>query len=260
MFAAYIEGLFDDDGPLETEAVSALPMPEDAIVEPWTDPPAGWFDADDMPSRELLHRTFAAAVTTFDADFGRLWKTLERLGWLGVANVVLTADRGTPLGEHGVVGLHRPWMHEELIHLPLVVRLADGRQAGRRVAALTQPPDLTATLLEWAGIPVPDGIDGVSLAAACCGESLPDRVAAGGLDLDGHREWYVRTAEWHLVMPAERATDGDDPRPAMLFAKPEDRWEQNDLRAAHADLADELLARLAEAVPRVTGPGFPASR
>jgi arylsulfatase A-like enzyme len=249
VFEAYIEGLFDDDGPLDPEAdpsgASELPPQADAVVEPWLDPPTGWFDGDDVASRELLYRTFAAAVTTFDADFGRLWKAVESLGWLDAANVVLTADRGTPLGEHGVIGLHRPWMHEELIHLPLIVRLAGAEHAGRRVAALTQTPDLTPTLLDWAGVPLPDGIDGTSLAAACRGEALPPRIAFGGLELDGRRESYLRTADWHLIALAEApAEDDDDPRGVQLYAKPDDRWEQNDVSAAHADLGDELGAQL----------------
>ena len=257
VFDAYVEGLFTDDGPTEGDA----PTPPAEAVEPWLDPPAGWFDADDLASWELLHASFAAAVTTFDADFGRLWKAFESYGWPESANVVLTADAGTPLGQHGVLLGHLPWMHEELVHLPLIVRLAGAAHAGRRVAALSQPPDLMPTLLAWHGVTADADTDGVCLTPLIEGRAAPERVAFGGLEADGYAEWYLRTADRHLVLPGVAPADSDDePRGVMMFSKPDDRWEVNDLRPRYQEEAEPLEAQLRELVPGVTSPATPASR
>ena len=266
VFEAYVEGLFEDEAPYDpTEHDNSVeaerPVAPDDAIEPWADPATGWFDADDLPSWELLHTSFAAAVTTFDADFARLWATFERYGWDADANVVVTADRGTPLGQHGVIGPHRPWMHEELVHLPLLVRLADGAHGGRRVAALTQPPDLMPTILAWHAVEAGSAIDGVSLVPLCDGRAFPDRIGYGGLTLNGVSEWYLRTETRHLIVPGIAAGDDDDePRPVMMFSKPDDRWEVNDVWAHFVEEADVLEAQLRALLPGVTSPGTPAFR
>ena len=264
VFEAYVEGLFEDEAPydptehdnsVEAERVVA---PEDAI-EPWADPATGWFDADDLPSFQLLHTSFAAAVTTFDADFAQLWKAFERYGWDATANLVVTADRGTPLGQHGVIGPHRPWMHEELVHLPLMIRVAGGTHGGRRVAAATQPPDLMPTILALHGAATGAACDGLSLMPLWSGEPFPERDAFGGLTLNGVSEWYLRTAERHLILPGPPSPDDDEPRAVAMYAKPDDRWEVNDVWAHFVDEADALEARLRALLPGVTSPATPAS-
>src|SRR5438067_2137488 len=93
----------------------------------------------------------AAVVTTLDAELGGVFEMLRGRGLDQTAAWLLTSDFGYPLGEHGQVGLHRPWLYEELVHLPLVLRLPGAAEAGRRVPATTQPPDLAPTLLDLFG-------------------------------------------------------------------------------------------------------------
>src|SRR5207248_419135 len=127
------------------------PTPPEEPVTPWADPPTGPFDAADPAAWEWLHNSFAALVTTLDAELGAAFDQLRARGLDKSAAWVLTSDYGHPLGEHGQVGLHRPWLYEELVHLPLILRLPGGAEAGRRVAGFTQPPDLAPTLLDLFG-------------------------------------------------------------------------------------------------------------
>jgi arylsulfatase A-like enzyme len=228
VFEAYIEELVDE------EAGEA--------VQPWADPPTGWFDKDDLASWELLHRSFAAAVTAFDADLDKVFERLQGLD----ATLVLTAAHGLPLGEHGVVGRFRPWLHEELVHLPLIVRLPGNAEAGRRVQAFTQPADLMPTVAGWFGVSVDVG-DGRSLLPLLRGEPVGWRDAVvSGLTLGGRSERAIRTDEWAYLLPG-RSPD-DEPREPMLFRKPDDRWEVCDLRPRHLDTADELEKQLRAAI------------
>lgn len=230
---------------VEVDDESEEERPIAASIAPWIAPPAGWFDRADAASWELLHRSFAAAVTQFDADLGRLFAAL-REGGLGDAAWLVTADRGQALGEHGLVGPGRPWLHEELVHVPLMVRLPEGRMAGRRTAELTTPSDLMPTLLGLHGLPS-DGIAGVSLAPYLAGGPAPSRPAVvTGLVLADASEWAVRTAAWAYLAPGLVPED-DDLRTAMLFVKPDDRFEMNDVTTEHPDAAAELEAVLAAA-------------
>src|SRR5690606_22566365 len=103
-----------------------------------------------------LRRTYAGCVTLLDAQLGRLFDALRRSGRLDDTMVIFTADQGEPLGEHGYVRRYRPWLYEELIHTPLIVRLPGGRRGGRRHQALVQAVDLYPTILSALGLP-PDG-------------------------------------------------------------------------------------------------------
>ena len=66
---------------------------------------------------------------------------------------------------------------------------------------------------------------------------------AGEMALGTRAEWAVRTPEWAPLLPTAVHPD-DGPRPAMLFEKPDDRWEANDLRQRHLELAEQLEATL----------------
>ncbi|HET6576281.1 MAG TPA: sulfatase-like hydrolase/transferase, partial [Fimbriiglobus sp.] len=238
----------DDTDEDEPEPVE----PQVEPVPPWTDPPTGWFDKDDLASWELLHRSFAAVVTVFDADLGRVFELFRARGLDRSAAWVLTADRGLPLGEHGLIGPHRPWLHEELVHVPLIVRLPDAAEAGRRIPALTQPADLMPTLAAWLGAEGLTAADGVSLLPLLTGKVESVRpIACSGLVLGETGEWAIRTPEWALLLPARPHPDDEERREPMLFEKPDDRWEVNDLRPRNLERAEELEAVLRQAVERV---------
>ena len=230
------------------------PADDDEPTPPWDDPPTGWFDRDDLVSWEYLHSSFAAAVTAFDADLGRVFDLLRSRGLDRSAVWAVTADRGFPLGEHGVIGTHRPWLHEELVHVPLIVRLPEAVGAGRRVSALTQPADLAQTLLAWLG--VEDGEDKPRRSADAGHDLTPlmhghvesvRPFAVSVLELGPAAEWAIRTPEWAFLLPV-RADPDDNPRPPRLFEKPDDAWEVNDLRSRHPETAEELERLLREEI------------
>src|SRR5947209_7349469 len=83
-----------------------------------------------------------------DAGVGRLLARLNAVDAGDETLVVLTADCGLALGEHGHVGPASPHTHEETTHLPLILCLPGADEAGRRVAALTQAADLAPTLAD----------------------------------------------------------------------------------------------------------------
>jgi len=61
--------------------------------------------------------------------------------------------------------------------------------------------------------------------------------------VNGAAEVALRTERHALLLPLS-VPDADDPRGPMLFEKPDDRWEVNDVRQANLDRADELEAEL----------------
>jgi arylsulfatase A-like enzyme len=229
---------------------------EDEPVTPFADPPTGPFDRSDLAAWEWLRGTFAAVVTTLDAELGTAFAELRSRGLDQTAAWLVTSDLGYPLGEHGQVGLHRPWLYEELVHLPLILRLPAAADAGRRVPALTQPADLFPTLLELLGADLPaEPVHGHSLVPLATGKADPVReYACSGLVVDGATEWAIRTPDRALLLPGPQP-EGDPPREPQLYEKPDDRWEVNDLRPRNVELAEQLEAVLRKYVAAVQHPG-----
>jgi arylsulfatase A-like enzyme len=246
--AQYFQGPAAEDEEDEPED-----LPEEEELTPLPDPVAGLMDLQDDITFLRLQRTYAGAVSYLDAIVGDLLETLRGRGLLEEMLVVVTSDRGTPLGEHGVVLDGRPWLHDELIHLPLLVRLPHSAEAGLRIGALTQAVDLFPTLLDAFGLSVPE----------CHGRSLhpllqrsTDQIrayACVGLTEGGATEWCLRSPEWSFLLPIQ--TTESSPREPQLYVKPEDRGEVNNVLQHHQELAELLEKTLRGFVQATQQPG-----
>jgi arylsulfatase A-like enzyme len=216
--------------------------PEDlktAPLEPLPDPTTGFLQKPAETMFPRLQRTFAGAASYLDAGIGLLLESLEGRELADELLLIITTDHGQALGEHGIVGPYRPWLHDELIHLPLLLRLPHGEEAGRRVAALTQPVDLFATLLELFGLPSQPS-HGHSLLPLIRGTTDQFRAyACSGLRLGDRAEWALRTHDWSFILPVAAPPD-DPPRLPQLYVKPDDRWEVNNVIQHHLELAEHL--------------------
>lgn len=205
-------------------------------VEPTDEPTPGPVDGNDDREWHRLHNSFGAAVTAFDTELGELARELRARDLDQSAAWVITAGYGFPLGEHGMVSPTGSRMHEELVHLPLIVRLAAHRQGMRRVPAFTQADDLGPTIAGLLGGTVPAGLPGRSLLPLTVGTATEWRQIARSVT---GMERGLRTADW-AFLPAVPESD----RPARLYRKPDDIWEVNDLAPRHPDECDRLAALL----------------
>jgi arylsulfatase A-like enzyme len=116
--------------------------------------------------RRALTDGYDAAVHRADAGVGRLLEVLARRGLLDRTVVVLTADHGEELFDHGGC-FHVRTLHREILHVPLVVAVPGVR--ARRVAGIV-PASVTVpqTLLDLVGVPA--HLPGASLAGVVGGE------------------------------------------------------------------------------------------
>src|SRR5262245_20149099 len=76
--------------------------------------------------------------------------------------IVVTADHGESLGDHGET-THGVFLYEATLRVPLIVRFTGGRGAGTRIPTRVRLADLAPTILESAGVGVPPAMQGQSL-------------------------------------------------------------------------------------------------
>jgi arylsulfatase A-like enzyme len=113
-------------------------------------------------ANDVIRGVYDASLAELDALFDALLRRLEDEGLLDDTVVILTSDHGEHLGEQGSY-LHQFSLHEGVVRVPLVVWAPAGLEAGRESVAVTTL-DIFATLLEFADVPVPEGLAARSLA------------------------------------------------------------------------------------------------
>jgi arylsulfatase A-like enzyme len=86
--------------------------------------------------------------------------------------VVFTSDHGEELLDHGGTE-HAKTLYQELLRIPLAVRLPRATHGGTREAAPVQQIDLLPTLLGLAGVAPPPGLPGRNLAQRWLGSPDP---------------------------------------------------------------------------------------
>ena len=121
--------------------------------------------------RDLEHvrSLYAAELAWTDAQIGTLLDELERLELAESTLVVVLADHGDEFFEHGGIG-HRSTLYEELVRIPLLLRLPGVLPAGRRVPGLVSTIDVLPTVLQLAGVAPPEGLVSRSFLPLVLGE------------------------------------------------------------------------------------------
>jgi arylsulfatase A-like enzyme len=187
--------------------------------------------------------SYDGQLAAMDAALGQLLAALKARGRYENALVVVTADHGEMLGEHGSVGHMGRMLYEPLVHVPLVVKYPGAaRPRGRREDTPVQLVDLVPTVLEAAGAPALAGIDGQALPhvthAIRAEEGInPFLVANYGAVYDRAMR-VVYDGSYKLITTSR----GD----RMLFDLARDPGEQDDLAAREPERTAEL-ERLLEA-------------
>ena len=116
-------------------------------------------DDTDKAYLEALHN---AEITQSDAAFKTFINDLKAAGLYDSSVVVVISDHGDEFWDHGDVG-HAQSVHQELVHVPLMIRAPGFLPAGKVVNADVEAMDLFPTLLDLAGIPIPPETQGSSL-------------------------------------------------------------------------------------------------
>jgi hypothetical protein len=151
---------------------------------------------------------------------------------------IFAGTRGFPLGEHQAIGSASDRLFSELVQVPLLVRFPGGSGALSRMQAIAQPAELFPWLRAWFS---------EDEATSDCERGLlqqlidRDRRADDAFAIiNGKKENALQTAAWFLRVPQDQ--------PVELYAKPDDRWESNEVQNRCREIAAELEEFLQRAI------------
>ena len=202
---------------------------------------------------------YAGEVMYADAEVGRLLDALDAQDLRRNTAIVYLSDHGESLGEHAEP-THGIFLYGATLDIPLIVAPPGAGTigapaltlAGRRARGLARLVDVTPTVLDLVGLPVPSGLDGVSLLPMLADENAraghppadsPETIAGPVSYAETyyprfHYNWSelvaVETGRWRYV----RA-----PRPE-LYDLQRDPKEVTDVTAAHPRVAATLARHL----------------
>ena len=243
-FAAAIESIQSlEDGDLLWLHFSGLSQAWDAPLamrqqfqamddpEPYADhkPPNFAFDVDQDDPDLLISAQQAcfAQVAVIDRMLEIFLENVTQHPHGQSAVLIVAGLRGYHLGEHGYVGIAND-LYAQSLHVPLLMQLPEDAEAfqNRRSHALVQ----TGLIGNWI-------VDAEKVKDHCAIIIAPDSQP---LFFTAQKSTAVQTAAWKFL----RTIDTEGAISEQLFAKPDDRWEVNDVARRCPGIVEELGAQL----------------
>jgi len=205
---------------------------------------------------------YDATLRWTDGRWGEVQAALEANGLADNTIVVVTADHGEELLEHGLVGHASTTMYaqlfEEVLQIPLMIRVpgATLRPPQCRVSQV----DVLPTLLALLGLPIPPDLDGRDLSATMRGAPCPEvpiyaESIQGGFQARGESArtfvWAVRDGDQKLIL-----TRSDEGESRQLYALNDDPEERQDRAAVESETVGRLDALLTALIHRSGGDSY----
>jgi choline-sulfatase len=257
-FDIYDDHLPRGNDPRRTPYVERLAdATTDAVLRWLTAPPAAtpfflwvhYYDphAPYEPPGELAQRFRSAPydgeIAFVDSQLARLLRVLEETGALARTVVLVTADHGEGLGEHGE-GTHGLFIYDATLRVPWIMA-GPGVAVGRVSTTVARGIDVLPTLLDYAGLPLPSEIEGRSMRPAADGRQMSDAPAyAESLYPEREFGWAPlfgwRTARFKLI---------EAPRPELYDLEADPAETANGF-SAQAARVEELRPKLQAALSR----------
>ncbi|MCC6493942.1 MAG: sulfatase [Pirellulales bacterium] len=219
-------------------------------------------DGKKLSGRELVRwkyqrymRDYLACVQGVDDNVGKVLDYLDATGLAENTVVIYSADNGWYLGDLGLYD--KRFMYEPGLRTPLLVR-GPGFEGGFTPGQLVANIDLAPTLLDLAGLPIPDSMQGRSLTPLLRGETPADwRTAVYyryyhdpghhntrahlGVRTATHKLIYYWTKDAYEMFDLER-----DPTEQHNLLFDQDEANQPEVAAKFAELKGEIARLQAE--------------
>lgn len=137
-------------------------------------------------------KDYLATVKSVDDNIGRVLTYLKENGLDENTIVVYASDQGFYLGEHG--WFDKRFMYEESLRMPFIIKYPNKIKAGTVIDDVISNIDIAPTILDLAGVQIPEDVQGKSFLSQLAGKANP--------------EWrqsmyyhYYEYPFWHHVQP-----------------------------------------------------------
>jgi len=214
------------------------------------------YDPPKLYAERFAHSPYDGEIAYLDSCMSKLLWALRTEKLLDDSVIALMSDHGEALGQHSEE-THGIFLYDETIHIPLLLKLPNNRYRQTHVASRVGLVDVAPTLLDIAGIPIPDTMQGHSLLSLVQKNSTAatrntqnsesagtDRAAA---PIYSESEYSSRAFGWSSLRSLRmgKYLFVEAPR-SELYDESVDPLEQHNLAQVNPAVRDTLQAKLNE--------------
>jgi arylsulfatase A-like enzyme len=205
------------------------------------------FEPEDV---ESVHALYDGELLLLDREIERTIQALEELALLDNTIVIVGADHGEELLEHGFVGhastSREARLYDEIANIPFLIYFPRKLPSGKRITTQVRGIDVMPTVLELLEIPPVDYLEGRSLIPVINGRESGHRIAFMQSSRAGYQEedpenvtdriQAIRTGDWKLIHHHYL----DNPTSFELYDLIEDPLEQHNVMNQYPEKANQL--------------------
>ncbi len=205
---------------------------------------SSYYDAINLENEDNLKSLIAhydASILGVDQEIVRpIYELLQNENIYDNTLIIVTADHGESLGEHGIFG-HGLQAFEQLIRIPFVLKMPKQRGKREDISSLVQTIDIMPTILDISGILVPHTAQGKSLLPLL---KNTDMVLNEYVFGENHNSAYIRSEKWKVFYNWQKDKKGERSENAVLFDLFNDPAELQDVKGSHLDVYHEMKEKL----------------
>ena len=147
----------------------------------------------DEAGKRHMRAQYYGMIGDVDEQLGRVWDALVEMNMWDNTMIIVTADHGEQLGDHGLK--EKLGFFPQSYHILGIVRdPRNSAQFGTTVNEFTENIDIFPTIAEALGQPVPSQCDGLPLTPFLSGNQPPWWRDAATYEYDW-RSWFIRQSQ-----------------------------------------------------------------
>ena len=193
-------------------------------------------------------RLYYGMVSQIDDGVGRIMKCIEELGIKDETLLIFTSDHGDMQGSHGFKNKDLPY--EKSCGIPLIISAPVGLK-NHVSDILVSCIDLFPTCLDFAGLPIYNHFQGVSILPLITGDTdsyTHPPVIAESFNHNFRLTENDKGCSWKMIRDGKYklTVNWDAKEPCLLYDMDLDPYEMNNLiySEEHKHIIDELLGKL----------------
>ncbi len=183
--------------------------------------------------KQHIRNAYDAEIRSMDESFGILVDFLKKKDLYDKTIIIFTSDHGEEFDEHGVIGMHAHTLYDELLHVPLLIKLKKSKLASKKIDTHVGCIDISPTLLNLLGLENFKYAEGKSLVDMISGKQ---KEREGFLIAQRDRpDEYKNPEYWTIINKTWKLYKG------KLFDLRNDPLELEDVSKSNQELKGELL-------------------
>lgn len=198
---------------------------------------------ENITNRKYYIALYDGEISYADYEVGRLLDEIKKIGILDDILIILTADHGEHLGEHGYHFSHGYTLYDSLIRVPLIMKLSKSIPEGKIINSQIESIDIAPTIMDLLDINKYPDMKGLSLVSLILGKEDMDRYAFSDIVL----KQSIRTNDWKLIYNEDEGT-------YELYNLREDPGESYNLNQVEKDKFLFLKEKLGDFIKDVKWP------